>query len=67
MTDFEQKVLSELSEIKVTVATTAQAQTDHSRRIDSLETYNATQESRHWWKSALVGPWLLLATRLPEN
>lgn len=55
MTEFETKVLTELSDIKVSLATTTQAQVDHTRRIAGLEDYNSTQESRHWWKSALVG------------
>lgn len=55
MTDFEVKVLSELGEIKASIATTAQAQTDHGRRIEELEKYNATQELRHWVKSLIVG------------
>jgi hypothetical protein len=55
MTDFELKVLEELGEIKASVATTAQAQTDHSRRIGVLEQYNGTQEQRAWIKSLIVG------------
>ena len=55
MTEFETTVLKELSEIKVSLATTTQAQVDHTRRIEGLELYNTTQEHRHWIKSLVVG------------
>lgn len=55
MTEFESLVIKELGEIKTAIATTAQAQTDHGRRLQGLESYNATQETRHWIKSLVVG------------
>lgn len=60
MTDFEMKVLQELGEIKASIATTAQAQTDQDRRITELHEYNNTQDSRAWVKSMLVGVTVLV-------
>lgn len=60
MTDFEMKVLQELGEIKASIATTAQAQTDQDRRITELHEYNKTQDSRAWVKSMLVGVTVLV-------
>lgn len=52
MTDFEQAVLDKLSKIETAVAV---IQTDHGRRIETLEKHNETVEFRHWIKSIVVG------------
>lgn len=67
MTDFEMQVLQELGEIKAAIATTAQGQTDHGRRLSALEKYNTTQETRHWIKSLAVGAAVVLGHPLARK
>lgn len=67
MNDFEYQVLDQLSKIRETLATTAQAQVDHTRRIAELERYNDTQESRHWLKSVIVGAIIVVAHPLARK